>query len=114
MKFLDRRSNEIIEAYEILIRQEKACVRFTEGGKEYAYHKENIELIDASGKADCPFVVCRLMKECYKCRKQMAVLTYIVFDDGTDEDVVFTRDKESVSGNQYVSVHMRDPGIVIR
>lgn len=36
MKFLDRRSNGIKEAYEIRIREEKAYVRFKEGGKEYA------------------------------------------------------------------------------
>ncbi len=111
MKFLDRRSNEIKEAYEIRIREEKAYVRFKEGGKEYAYHKENIELIEDSGKADCPFVVYRLMKECYKCRKQTSVLTYIVFDDGTDEDVVFPWDNERLLENQHIFSHMQDPSI---
>ena len=37
MRFRNKRTEEIINAYSLEIRGDKACVRFTENGKEYAW-----------------------------------------------------------------------------
>lgn len=39
------------------------------------------------------------------------VLTYIVFDDGTNEDVTFPWDKERLLQAQHIWSHIQDPSI---
>lgn len=113
MKFRDKRSNEIKEAFSVEIREDRAYVKFTENGKEYAYHKENIEILDEGKgpRGKLPFSVYKLERQCYRCRKETSVLTYIVFDDGTDQDVVFPWDKQRLLQSQNIFAHLQDPSI---
>ncbi len=113
MKFLDKRNNEIKEAFSIKVKEEKVYIKFTENGKEYAYKRENIEVLaEETNKVDkCPFVIYRLTKHCYKCQKDTSILTYIVFDDGTNQDVTFPWDKRRLLRNQNLEAHFLDSSI---
>ena len=113
MRFRNKRTEEIKNAYSLEIRGDKACVRFTENGKEYAYNKDNIEVLDETGAEpnSRSFTVYRLNKSCYKCGKTPSVLTYIVFSDDTNEDVTFPWDKKRLLKNQNVFAHIQDPSI---
>ena len=46
MKFLDKRSKEIKNAYSIEINNEKVLVKFNKNGKTYAYSSNNIEIVE--------------------------------------------------------------------
>lgn len=113
MKFRDKRKNEVRDAYSIDIRDDKAYIRFSENGKEYAYNKDNIEVMKEESKTldVCPFTVYKLTKHCYKCHKDTSVFTYIVFNDGTGDDVLFPWDKERLLENQDIIAHYNDPSI---
>lgn len=52
MKFRNKRTDEIKAAYSIELRDDKVYVKFVENGKEYAYHKDNIEVLDESVKME--------------------------------------------------------------
>lgn len=113
MKFRIKRTGEIKTAYSIEAREERVYIKFTEKGKEYAYNKDNIDVLEDEHKAvqDCPFIVYQLEKQCYKCRKVTSVFTYMIFDDGTDQDVVYPWDKERLLKNQNIMAHLQDPSI---
>lgn len=112
MRFRDKRKKEVRDAYSIEIRDEKAYIRFAENGKEYTYNKDNIEVMEESKILDaCPFIVYKLIKQCYKCHKNTSVLTYIVFDDGTGDNVCFPWNKERLLKNQNIFAHLKDPSI---
>jgi len=113
MRFRNKRTDEVKVAYSIEMRDDKIYVTFVKNGKEYAYHKDNIEVLDEAGEAskESCFTVYKLMKQCYKCRKDTSVFTYIVFDDGTDQDVIFPWDKNRLLKNQNIFAHLQDPSI---
>lgn len=113
MKFRDKRTNEVKIAYSLEVRGEKVYVKFTENGKEYAYKKENIETLKQADEeeGDQAFTVYKLYKQCYKCLKSTSVVTYIVFDDGTDQDVVFPWDKKRLLDYQDITAHLMDSSI---
>lgn len=113
MKFCIKRTGEIKDAYSLELRGEKVYVKFDENGKEYAYSKYNIELPgqEGDGEKECPIITYKLNKQCYKCHKSTSVFTYIVFNDGTDQDVVFPWNKERLLKNQDVLAHIQDPSI---
>lgn len=113
MKFRNKRTGEVKEVYSIKIRDEKVYVVFYEKGKEYAYRKENIEVLDQKEKTgkDDSFIIYKLKKQCYKCKKDTTVFTYIVFDDGTDQHVIFPWDRERLLENQNIVAHLQDPSI---
>ena len=113
MKFRDKRKNEVNDAFSIEIREDRAYIRFSEHGKEYSYYQANIEILDDGHKdsEELPFMVYKLDKLCYKCQRMTTVLTYIVFDDGTNEDVTFPWDKERLLQAQHIWSHIQDPSI---
>lgn len=110
MKFLDKRSKEIKEAYSIEINNEKALVRFNENGKVYSYNSNNIELIDESHE-NVKNRIYQFEQPCYKCRKMTTIYTYITFSDNIYEDVTFPWDKERLLQNQNIFAHLQDPSI---
>lgn len=110
MKFLDKRTNEIKLAYSIENGGEKVLVKFTAEGKVYKYNRDNIEILDESQRADS-HIIYQIKQQCYKCRAETAIYTYIVFSDGTDEDVTFPWDKERLLRGQNIFAHLEDPSI---
>ena len=110
MKFLDKRSGEIKNVYSIEHHNEKILVRFTEKGMTYTYRPENIQIIDELQSGGLNRIY-RLEHRCYRCKQNTTVYTYIVFSDGTDEDVTFPWDKERLLKNQDIFLHLQDPSI---
>ena len=113
MRFRDKRSGEIKNAYSIDIREDKVYIKFTENGKEYANYKNNIETIEEEKTPleNQNIIVYQLEKQCYKCGKTTSVFTYIVFDDDTNDNVTFPWDKERLLQNQNIMAHLQDPSI---
>lgn len=111
MKFLNKRTNEIKEAYSIEIKNDKVHVKFNANGKEYTYNKKNIEILNEEIKKEEDFIIYKLTKKCYKCQKTTTIYTYIIFDDKTKQDVVFPWDKERLLKNQHTLAHLQDPSI---
>lgn len=110
MKFQILASSEIKEAYAIREENGKIFVRFNKNGKEYAYAAKNIQILDEEEFLNHDKIVLyRLNSECYKCKKQFEVLTCIVFDDGTNENVVFPWNKERLLKRQNIAAHLQDP-----
>lgn len=79
----------------------------------YTYNKDNIEVMEEESTTfnACSFKVYELTKQCYKCHKDTSAFTYIVFDDGTGDDVVFPWNKERLLENQNIVAHLQDPSI---
>lgn len=99
---------------------DKVIVRFTDGGKEYAYHKDNIEIVSnlnnsfECDKGDLPFRVYTFKKECYRCHRETDIITYIKFIDNDYEDLVYPWDKHRLMKTQslqHLLAHMKDPTI---
>ena len=78
MKFRDKKSNIIKEAYSIKEIEDKIIVQFSKDGKEYTYSKNNIELIMDDHTTDkIPFIVYEFNRICYKCKRPTKILTFI-------------------------------------
>lgn len=97
MKFLDKRSKEIKNAYSIEMNNEKILVKFSKNGKIYAYSSSNIEIIDEL-QENVKNRVYQFKQPCYKCGQTTTVYTYIVFSDNENEDVIFPWDKKDYYG----------------
>lgn len=114
MKFLDKRTNVVKNAYSIVREEKRVIVKFTENGKAYPYKPENIEIMDEPSMAGQPRAahrIYRLEQPCYKCGRSTGIYTYIVFSDNADEDVVFPWDKRRLLENQNIFAHLQDPSI---
>lgn len=74
MKFLDKRSNKIKNAYSIEESEGKILIRFTETGKTYAYNPENIEIIGKSQTVNSNRVY-RFKQRCYQCGHETYIYT---------------------------------------
>lgn len=103
------KSGEIKQAANIREEEGKMYVKFTEEGKEYAYSKQNIEVL--SDKEKLPFIVYEFERVCYKCGEKTKILTYIVFDDDSNESLVYPWDKDRLLSNQDIRAHLLDPSI---
>lgn len=76
IKFLDKRKNEINQAFSIRFDGDKAFVKFSRSGKEYKYYKINIEIVDEMPSyGRFPFVLYEYNKQCYNCKSYIGVLT---------------------------------------
>lgn len=112
--FKDKSKNEILSAFSLEEIGDKIIVQFKENGKKYSYKKENIELFDTNDNLKLSFTVYKLPKKCYKCGKITEILTYIIFDDGTNEDVQYPWDIERLTKERSFSnvyLHSIDPSI---
>ena len=107
-KFLDKRTNEIKNAYSIEKNNEKVLIRFNDNGKVYTYNSDNIEIINEVGGKN---KIYRFKQPCYKCGQLTMVYTYIIFSDSIDEDVTFPWDKERLLRGQDIFAHIQDPSI---
>ena len=113
MKFVDKRSNEIKTAYSIEKSGDRIKIKFTEHGKEYFYNPENIRIIEevCTSQIDDAHSIYRFSMRCYKCSQDTEIYTYIIFSDGTDEDVIYPWDKKRLLRNQDIFAHLSDPSI---
>lgn len=114
MKYLDKRTNEIKTAYSVVATDKKVYIKFSENGREYAFNPDNVEVIEKSQDASEQGNFHRIYKfdrQCYTCKKSTAIYTYIIFSDGTDEDVVFPWNKKRLLKNQNIIAHLQDPSI---
>lgn len=114
IEFKDKRTGEIKTAYSAQIIEGKVCIKFSETGREYAYSKENIELIkmnEEQNERQIPFTVYTFPKICYNCHESTDIITYIKFKDGTNDDVVFPWDKGRLIEHQDIIAHLKDPTI---
>lgn len=116
MKYIDKRTNEQKTAYSIITGKDKIYIKYSETGKEYAFNPSNIEIIPdttapANKTPEFPHRIYHFERECYKCKKNTAIYTYIVFDDGTDEDVTFPWDRERLLEYQDLECHLLAPEI---
>lgn len=119
MKFRNRRTNEIKTAFNIFQKEDKDIiyVQFSEKGKAYSYRKENIEILQdelEETKNTDRIIIYEVERECYKCGKKTNVLTYLLYDDETNESMVFPWNKERLE--EYKSMdalllHMENPEI---
>lgn len=112
MKIRDIRKGEIKSIYGYNCRDGKVFVKFSKNGKEYAYNENNVEILSAeAGTEKLSFTIYKLDKFCWKCKQKTSIYTYIVFDDGTNDDVVYPWDKERLLRNQNIFAHLEDPSI---
>ena len=113
MKFRDKKSNIIKEAYSIKEIEDKIIVQFSKDGKEYTYSKNNIELIMDDHTTDkIPFIVYEFNRICYKCKRPTKILTYIKFPNG--DDLIYPWDKERLNEEKSLEetiTHMQHPEI---
>ena len=107
--FLNKRTGEVKSAYSVEFRGEKVCVRFYKYGKEYSYQRSNVDILNSEYESQ--FMIYRFMRKCYKCGNDTSIYTYIIFDDGTDEDVVFPWNKSRLLEHQDIISHIIDPTI---
>lgn len=126
IKIIDKRTGEIKEAFSIRSDENKTYIKFKSDGIEYGYNKNNIELLSESinNISNSQIKSCNLGKnskekfitycyeqECYKCHKKTHILTYIIFDDGSKESLVFPWDEQRLLKNQNSWAHMLDSSI---
>lgn len=115
VRFIDKRNNQIKIAFSIRPDGDKYFVRFSPNGKEYSYLKTNITpLYDNNNSVDntkIPFTVYKFGKYCHRCGQKIDVLTYIIYDDNTNDDVTFPWDKERLLKTQDFFAHMVDESI---
>lgn len=121
VRFLNKKTGEIGEAYKI---EKKVHIQFTESGKEYLYDEKNIEVLEdevveskvQENDKKNQMLVYSFKRKCYsaKCGKITEILTYIKFDDGTNEDLTFPWDKKRLNENKSSEdemYHMMNPSI---
>lgn len=111
--FINKKTGELKQAFSIRNDGDKIYVKFTENGKEYAYNKETIgfEQNEKSNDLNIPFITYCYERECYRCKNKTHIITYIVFDDSTNESAVFPWDKPRALENQNILAHIQDPSI---
>ena len=112
VKFRDKRTGELKEAFKTDKRENRIFVQFTDGGKEYGFSTDNIEILEHEKTEE--LLIYSVDRVCYKCAKDTEILTYIKFDDGTDEDLVYPWDKNRLIRNnsvENVMSHIQNPAI---
>ena len=102
MRFRNRKDNIVKDAYSIQEDGDKVFIKFTESGKEYTYYSNNIKILDKKSS----LIIYSFERECYKCKKKTLVLTYLLFDDGTDENLVFPWDKHRLNKEKSTEAYL--------
>lgn len=114
MKYLDKRTNTIKTAYSIETTEKHVLIKFSKDGKTYSFNPNNIELLNehhTTKPLKSSHKIYLLEHQCYKCKQNTIIFTYLIFDDGSDEDLTFPWDKERLLENQDLLSHMIDPSI---
>lgn len=107
------KTGEIKQAYSIEQRDKKVFVRFTKNGKEYGYAETSIEIIENKVE-NTQLLVYSLERTCSKCGETTEILTYLLYDDGTDENLIFPWEKERLNRTKTLEcelLHMQNPDI---
>jgi hypothetical protein len=110
IRFKDKKTNKIKNAYDIKYTSDKAIVQFTENGKTYSYSKDNIEIITNEDYQD--FLVYKLKRTCYNCKKETIIYTYIKYDNL--EDLTYPWDKNRLNKEKSQEedfLHLEHPEI---
>lgn len=117
MKFLNKSTNEIKEAYSITLnKSDRYDVQFVPNGKIYSYGKENVDIIDECSKAALghKILIYSYSNCCYRCGKNYPVYTYILWED-TYENLSYPWDKHKLNRQSKsmgkVMAHMLDESI---
>lgn len=112
IRFIDKKTNEIKQAYSFRIEGKRAIVKFFPQGKEYFYLVENVELIDepSFSMENIPFKIYQYQRICYHCNQRTTIFTYIIYSD-TEESLTFPWDKEGLLQRQNILMHLADPSI---
>lgn len=110
MQFIDKRTNEVKNAYSIEVDNEKVLVQFQKDGKTYTYNADNIEIVTEPQEKKTNRIY-HFKRPCYRCKKPTTIYTYITFEDNVNEDVTFPWDKKRLLKSQDVSAHILDPSI---
>lgn len=120
IKFVNKKTGELKNAFSVKENDEKMLIKFSEDGKEYAYNKDNIEVINEENNTQIrdisklPFRIYTFKKQCYKCHRNTDIITYIKFSDGKNEDITYPWDKKRLiktQSFQHLLAHMQDPSI---
>ncbi len=115
--FKNKKTNQFRRAYSITpTNNNRLCVKFNEFSKEYYYSPDTIEIISDTdinndNSDDIPFLIYTFNQNCWKCNKDTEIITYIIFDDDTLEDVTYPWDKHRLLNNQDLWAHMVKPDI---
>lgn len=110
MEFIYKPTGEMKQAYLIKETKNKYKINFVEGGKDYWYDKENIEILKSNSDE---LIIYSLDRECYKCKKNTKIYTYMIYN-GTEESLRYPWDTKRLLNNQdfeLVMLHMEDPEI---
>ena len=76
MRFLDKRTDEIKNAYSVKFRDGKVYVQFEKSGKIYGYKDNNIELLNDDSESNKKhLIIYSYVRTCYKCDKDTEILT---------------------------------------
>ena len=115
MRFLDKRTNEIKNAYSVEYGDGKVHIQFEKNGKIYSYKGDNIELInDDSENNKKQLVVYSYVRTCYKCKGDTEILTYIVWDNADNENLLYPWDKNRLNeewSSERTLAHIKYPEI---
>lgn len=111
MKFKDQRTNEVKEVITLERKDGKVYVQFEENGKIYGYNESNIEVLESSENITGDrLIVYSYMQECYKCKRETEILTYIVYRGTKHENLCYPWDKNRLNKNQSweeIMAHMQ-------
>lgn len=110
MKFLDKKTNEVKDAYSIKKSGNLVRVKFQKGGKEYSYTPQRIQILKNTDFSPSRKVY-KFNKHCGNCQKTTTIYTYIVFSDNPKEDVTFPWNKKRLLRNQNTFAHLCNPGL---
>ncbi len=111
MRFLDKKTNEIKEAYSIRKNGNNVLVKFQKGEKEYSYNQYRIQILKDTASFHSCRKVYKFNKRCGNCGKTTSIYTYIVFSDDPKEDVTFPWDKKRLRRNQNTFAHLCNPSL---
>lgn len=110
------KTGEIKQAYSIETREGKVLVKFTKNGKIYSYAESSVKIMENKEMFidESQLLVYSLERICYNCGQKTEILTYLVYDDGAWENLVYPWDKErlnSLKSAELEMCHFMDPEI---
>ena len=111
MKFWDKKTNEVKDAYSIKKSGNKVLIKFQKEGREYSYNLQRIQILKNTDSFPSRRKVYKFNKYCGNCGKTTSIYTYIVFSDNPKEDVTFPWDKKRLLRNQDVLAHLYNPNL---
>ena len=114
--FINKNTGEIKYALSVDVRGKKTYVNFSKSGRTYVYNSENIRVLYDEkdmepNSLNLPFKVYVLKKLCYRCFKETDIITYIVYDDDTNQSIKYPWNKHRLLKKQNILAHICDPSI---